>query len=77
MRKEIQAAEWFFILTGIILLISGSKYLEVFNRFFQVYYFFMTFGMAVWMAARYFKRYNKKNIVVFYLKQKIGKCHYP
>ncbi len=70
MRKEIQAAEWFLIIVGLFLLISGSKYLVVFNRIFQVYFFLMTFGMAIWMATRYYKRYNKKNIVVFYLKQK-------
>ncbi len=70
MKKEIQAAEWLLILAGLILLIRGSENFEIFNRIFQVYYFLFTFGIGAWMAVRYFKRYNKKNIVVFHLNRK-------
>lgn len=70
MRKEIQAAEWLLLITGIMLLLSGSSYLYFFVRLFQVYFLLMTFGLGLWIAIRYFKRYKKKNIVIFHLKKK-------
>jgi uncharacterized membrane protein YobD (UPF0266 family) len=70
MRKEIQAIEWVLLISGIILLWSGSVYLLFFIRLFQVYFFLMTFGMGLWIAVRYFKRYKKKNIVIFHLKKR-------
>lgn len=70
MRKEIQAAEWLLLITGIMLLLSGSSYLLFFVRLFQVYFLLMTFGLGLWIAIRYFKRYKKKNIVIFHLKKK-------
>ncbi len=70
MRKEIQAAEWLLLGVGIVLLLSGSVYLQLFVRVFQIYYFLMTFGIGVWIATRYLKRYKKKNVVVFHLRTK-------
>ncbi len=70
MQKEIQAAEWIMIFVGLFLLIKGSEHLLVFNRIFQAYFFLFTFGISFWMAARYYKRYKKKNIVVFHIKEK-------
>lgn len=70
MRKEIQAIEWVLLISGIVLLWNGSVYLLFFIRLFQVYFFLMTFGMGLWIAVRYLKRYKKKNIVIFHLKKK-------
>lgn len=70
MRKEIQAVEWLLIIVGLLLLFNGSVYLELFARVFQIYFFLMTFGMGLWIAVRYLKRYNKKNIVIFHLKKR-------
>lgn len=70
MKKEIQAVEWLLLGLGLVLLMSGSVYLEMFARLFQIYFFLFTFGMGLWIAIRYLKRYKKKNIVIFHLKKR-------
>jgi len=70
MRKEAQAIEWLLLCLGFILLLNGSKHFDFFMQVFRIYFFAFTFGIGLWIAIRYLRRYNKKNIVVFHLSIK-------